>query len=134
MNVKGYDLSNPEKLERALHGTIVTGGNKVGGVAREDGTFDDDALLAEYDKLGGLITKGTDKVKTGSFYDFANKKPFANPKVIFTYRVNDKVVEVEEGVELPGVVKAAKVLAEEEAKEEEKEEPKLGKRKYRKSK
>jgi len=104
--VKDFELVNPEKVARALK--IVT---------REDGTYDENELIAQYDKYGGLIRKATDKVKMGSFYDFKNKKAKAKPEVVFTYRVNGKIVDVPEGVELPGIVKAVKVLEEAQAEE-----------------
>ena len=111
MNIKGYTLCNPDKVTRALEGTPLESGNRLGGVAREDGTYDDNELLAEYDKLGGLIRKGSDKVKTGSFYNFGAKKPREKPKVSFLFRINGKEVEVPDGAELPGIVKAARILA-----------------------
>jgi len=114
MLVKEFLLVNEEKVERALNGSVVGDGTHKGGVSKTDGTYDDGALLAEYDKLGGLIKKGSDNVKTGSFYDFKAKKPKATPEIVFTYMINGKVVEVKDGTELPGIVKAAKILAEEE--------------------
>ncbi len=118
--VKEFELINPEKADRALNGTLMADSSRKGGVVKSDGTWDDDALLAEYDRLGGLIRKGGDKVKTGSFYDFKAKKPFADPKVFYEFRVNDKLVFVPEGKELPGEVKAAKILEEEEKVEKPK--------------
>jgi hypothetical protein len=130
MNIKGFELVNEEKANRALNGTQRGDGTIFGGIVREDGTYDDNALLAEYDKLGGLITKNGDKVKVGSFYDFKNKRPLKEPKVFFVYTVNNKFVEVEEGVELPGEVKAARILEKEEiAEAEEKAEKKISRRK-----
>lgn len=117
--IKGYTLMNPEKLERALHGAVTGNGTQIGGVANADGSFDEDALLAEYDKSGGLIMRGIDRVKTGSFYDFKLRKPRSEPKVVFLYRVNGQEVEIEDGVELPGMVKAARTLAETEKQEAE---------------
>jgi hypothetical protein len=79
--------------------------------------------------------KGTDQVKMGSFYDFSNKRPLKEPKVVFTYKINGKVVEVPDGAELPGIVKAARVLANEEAADEEKvEEEKAEKKVVRRKK
>mgnify|MGYP001565878388 CR=1 FL=1 len=129
MRVGGFELANQEKVTRALEGVVTGSGNHVGGIAREDGSYDDDALLAEYDRLGGLIRKGTDKVKTGSFYDFKAKKPRTKPQVSFIFRVNGKEVEVPDGAELPGIVKAARILAADEAEDEAEETPKLKKKK-----
>jgi hypothetical protein len=116
MNIKGFDLINEEKVERAINGTPGTDGTTIGGISKEDGSYDDNALLAEYDKLGGLIKRGGDTVKTGSFYDIKNRKPFKEPKVIFIYNVNGQNVEVEDGEELPGIVKAARIVAGAKAK------------------
>jgi len=115
MEVKGFTLINTEKVSRALEGTLLSDGvTRKGGVVKEDGTYDDDRLLAEYDKLGGAIFKGSDKVIRGSFWDFKNKKPRAKSEVKFIYRVNGRNIEVSEGSELPGIVKASKILKEEE--------------------
>ena len=130
MNIKGFELVNEEKANRALNGTQRGDGTIFGGIVREDGTYDDNALLAEYDKLGGLMTKNGDKVKVGSFYDFKNRKALKEPKVFFVYTVNNKFVEVEEGVELPGEVKASRKLEKEETEEAEaKAEKKISRRK-----
>jgi len=128
-NVKGYDLINVSKVDRALNGVQKNDGNFIGGIGRGayrvEGVWKRDdielsetevdsletALLAEYDKLGGLIVKGDDKVKTGSFYNIAARKPRAVPEVKFIYRIGGRVVEVPEGIELPGEVKAVKILA-----------------------
>lgn len=130
MNIKGFELVNEEKANRALNGTQRGDGTMFGGIIKEDGSYDDNALLAEYDKLGGLITKNGDKVKTGSFYDFKTRKALKEPKVVFEFFVNGKFVEVPEGVEMPGEVKAAKILKEEAVEEsEEKAEKKISRRK-----
>lgn len=110
MKVKGFTLVNEDKVERALNGFMNADNARVGGVTQEDGTYDDDALLAEYDKLGGLIKKGDDKVKTGSFFDAKRKQPREKPQVVFIYRVNGQEIEVADGKELPGIVKAARIL------------------------
>lgn len=87
-----FSLDNDEKRERALHGTgrrdprtgITNSG--VGDVASEE------ALLAEYDRLGGLILKDGLKVKSGSFYDFEAKKPREEPDVKFEMLVDGRVI------------------------------------------
>jgi hypothetical protein len=130
MNIKGFELVNEEKVERAINGTVNSLNEKIGGIIAEDGTYDENELLAEYDKLGGLITKEGDRVKTGSFYDFRNKKMLSKPNIVFIYNVNGKIVEVEDGKELPGIVKAARELEriENEEVEEKVEKKKKGKK------
>ena len=123
----GFDLINPEKVDRALLGETLSSGGRGPGLLKEDGTWDEALLLAAYDKLGGLIRKNGDKVTTGSFYDFQNKKPRLTPKISFAFRVNGKAIEVPDGEELPGLVKAAKI-EKEEAEEAEKVKPKKGKK------
>jgi hypothetical protein len=119
LEVNGYTLVNPEKIQRAMEGQPTPDGSSKGGVAREDGSYDANALLAEYDKLGGLIKKGSDRVKTGSFYDFKARKAHAEPKVFFIYNVNGSVVEVAEHAEAPGIIKAVRMLQEQEVEEVE---------------
>lgn len=133
-NVKGFELINSEKVERALVGTVQRTGALSGGVQKPDGTYDGDALLAEYDRLGGLVRKDGEKVKTGSFYDFKAKRPHAEPAVFLEFRINGRVTEVALDEPLPPVVKAAKVAAEAEREElaqkaEEKAEKKANKNK-----
>ena len=112
LKVKGFLLVNDEKIERALNGSPMQDGTRKGGVIKEDGSYDDDALLAEYDKMGGLIKKGNDKLKIGCFYNFKLRKPKVEPEIVFVFRVNGQTVEVPAGVELPGEVKAVKILEE----------------------
>ncbi len=57
MIVKGYTLVNENKAAEA-----VTAANEGG----------DDVILAEYDKRGGLIKKGSEKIEAGTFWDFEN--------------------------------------------------------------
>lgn len=102
MRIGNYTLDNSVKLDRAQA--------KIGPESSEE------ALLVEYDRLGGLITKGGQKIKTGCFYDSKNKKAFAKPEVIFIYSINGRIVEVPEGTELPGEVRAAKILEESDKK------------------
>lgn len=157
MNIKGFDLINADKFERALNGTPRDDGSIAGGIAQgnygiketpyledreneagevvkawlvagqeldeEESNKVDSAILAEYDKLGGLIKRGDDKVKTGSFWNFKARKPHETPVIVFTYKVNGKFVDVNEGTELPGIIKATKQL--EEAQNEKIEVKKL---------
>ncbi len=117
MIVKNFELVNGDKVRRALEGNPNRDGEIVGGILAEDGTYDEGELLAAYDKLGGLIRKNGDKVKMGSFYDFKAKKMRAVPQIVLLYRVNGKVIEVPEGAEEPGIVKASKILKEQENEE-----------------
>jgi hypothetical protein len=109
--VGAYTLGNPDKVRRALDGTPNQSGVVAGGVRKTDGTWDNAALLAEYDRIGGVILKGEDKVKTGSFYDFAARRPRDESAVVFVYRINGEVVEVAAEKEKPGKVKAAQQQA-----------------------
>lgn len=102
MEIDGYQLTNTVKLDRAR--TIIG----------EDASDQD--LLVAYDRLGGLITKEGQKIKTGCFYDVKSKKAFAKPKLIYLYSVSGRIVEVPEGTELPGEVRAANILAKEAKK------------------
>lgn len=86
-----YVLDNPEKVNRAIYGFVSSGGQMKGGVGEG---ASDDAILAEYDRLGGLILLGGRKVKTGSFYDILAKKPRATPKVILVVKTSKGFVEV----------------------------------------
>ncbi len=133
MEIQGYTLANPDKAERALNGSTTDKGALIGGVGagayqeenvwyRNGEALTEDevitletALLAEYDKIGGLIKKGQDNLKIGSFYDVKGKKPRTEPKVVFLYRVNGSEIEVPAGVEMPGIVKAARIMADEVA-------------------
>lgn len=132
MQIGKFTLLNEEKIERALNGAQQSDSTRVGGVGngaykdgdvwkREGEELGDKevvsleaALLAEYDRLGGLIKKGTDKVKVGSFYNFKSKKPHEKPVATFVFMINGKEVEVKDGEEVPLKVKAAQLLAEEE--------------------
>jgi len=100
MKIKTYELINNEKVERALS-----------KITKEDGSYDKNTLLAEYDKLGGLIrNQEGSKIKIGSFYDFKNKKALKKPKVTLVFNVNGEFVEVPEGKEKPEIIKAAETL------------------------
>lgn len=70
----GYVLVNQEKLDRVINGIAGTDYKGLGRDASEE------AILAEYDRFGGLIlTEDGEKVATGSFYDF--KKGAVRSKV-----------------------------------------------------
>ena len=75
--VGGYLLVNHEKLDRVINGVLGREGRLEGGLGQG---ANDAAVLAQYDKLGGLVmTSEGEKLATGSFYDFANKKPREKP-------------------------------------------------------
>lgn len=109
--VKGYELTNPEKVRRVLEGSPSRTGEAVGGIMNPDGTYDEDLFLAMYDKLGGGIRKNGDTVKMGSFYDFAKRAKREVPAVVLTFRINGEIVDVREEEETPAIVKAAQVIA-----------------------
>lgn len=121
MELLGYKLVNPDKAERAINGVVGPKGALMGGVGEK---ASDLAKLAEYDRLGGLILKGNNKLETGCFYDFAKKKPRTKPEVKFVFWVErkgrSKKVVIAEDEEIPLEVKAAELLknAPEEADED----------------
>lgn len=106
MNIGPFELVNEEKVFRATYGTVGKGGVMVGGVGEG---ADEAIILAEYDRLGGLVHKDGEKVKTGSFYDLAARKPRETPEVVLLYSVNGKIIEVPEGHEVPLAVRAARI-------------------------
>ncbi len=107
--LNGYRLVNAEKANRAIYGAVVDKGQLVGGVGEG---ASNEAIIAEYDRLGGLIKKGKLRVKMGSFYDFKGRKPRATPEVAFVFRdlEGDEVV-IAENEEIPLEVKAADIAA-----------------------
>jgi len=107
--VNGYTLANSEKVTRALDGSMNEHGVFKGGVRKSDGTYDKAELLAEYDRIGGLILKGEDKVRIGSFYDFKLRGPRKEPVVEYEYRVNGELIIVPAEKEKPVKVKAAQL-------------------------
>jgi hypothetical protein len=120
--VNGFILANPDKVTRALQGAMNERGEFIGGVQKSDGSFDPAELIAEYDKIGGLILKGEDKVRTGSFYDIKARKARAVPKVEFEFRVNGEIIYVPAEAEKPNAVKAVQIAEKaKKAKKEEKE-------------
>lgn len=107
MNILEFTVVNAEKWDRAINGTIGREGRLTGGVGEK---ASDEAKLAEYDRLGGLIMKGKNKVKMGSFYDFEARKPRVKPEITFVFRdIDGDEVLVPEGEEIPLEVKAAEM-------------------------
>ena len=105
-----YTAVNEEKWNRAVYGTVTSRGSLQGGVG-ENASYEE--KLVEYDRLGGLILLGKNKVKTGSFYDFEKRKPREKPEVLLVFRdLNGVVVEIPEGKEVPLEVKAAELARE----------------------
>lgn len=92
--VGNFVLEFKPKYERAVNNLIEAG--------KEN--YTEEELLVEYDRLGGRITYDGNDVKMGSFWDFKNKKPHAEPKPTI---VKKKVV-VEEEVEMEVPVKKKK--------------------------
>ena len=114
MKIGQYKLHNNEKINRAISGVdFVTknGTEHSGGIPLdEEGKYKKADLLAEYDKLGGYITKDGNSIKKGSFYDFKGKKPLDKPEITFTYNVNGEFIDVKEGEKTPGIVEAVKIV------------------------
>jgi len=102
-----FDIINIEKLDRVVNGVLKGDGTMTGGVGEDAST---EEILAAYDKAGGLIKRNGDTVRTGSFYNFRKKEAHKEPKIEFVFRVNGKEVFVPEGQELPGEVRAARIL------------------------
>jgi hypothetical protein len=92
MQVNEFDLVNQEKVQRAIDGFTYEG-KRMGGLPSG---YKPEDLLAEYDRLGGYITKDGVKVKNGSFYDFVNKCPRKEPEIKFETEVEGEIMEVTE--------------------------------------
>lgn len=120
LTVDGFTLVNADKVTRALDGSMNDRGQFIGGVRKADGSYDKAELIAEYDRIGGLIKKGEDKVRTGSFYDFGARRARSEPKVEFEFRVNGDLVYVPATEEKPNKVKAVQIAEEEKVKKEKK--------------
>lgn len=92
MQIGKYTLKYQPKIDRAIQAV---------------GDKDKAVLLAEYDRLGGLITLNGEKVKNGSFWDYKAGKAHAKPQVVVIRKP-----------------RAAEEVAVEEEAEENDEEPK----------
>lgn len=87
MQIREFYLANEAKVRRVIEGTESAATHRLeGGLGLEAKPED---ILAQYDRLGGLITVNGNKVKTGSFWDFENKKAFEEPQVVFEYRTEE---------------------------------------------
>jgi hypothetical protein len=110
----GYEIVNDEKFNRAIYGMIGREGQLKGGVGEDASDLD---ILAEYDRLAGYVRKDSNKVKTGSFYDFDKRKPRTEPKVLLVFRdLDGNVVEIPEGEAIPLEVRAAEAIQEKKNK------------------
>src|SRR3990167_3287450 len=82
-NIDGFILENEDKLKRAIEGEPARTGQSTGGLLekyKEIELIPPNEVLAQYDKLGGYITKGIGgdqrvKVKNGAFWDRKKKQP-----------------------------------------------------------
>lgn len=133
MQINDFQLANTDKVERALNGTLGNDGHMVGGVAnlayKEDGVWKREgkdlsekdvevleaAILVEYDRIGGLIKRDGEKLATGAFYDFKAKAAHKTPQVKIEYRIGERVMLVPDGEAVPNIVKAQKLMNEEDA-------------------
>jgi len=117
MQIGEYTLVNEDKAQRVIEGTTNAKGEFLAGLGEEAIEKNAAAVLAGYDKLGGLITgKDGARVKTGSFYDFKAKAARKTPEVIYTFRINGEYVEMKEGESEPLEVQAAKLAERVKAK------------------
>ena len=104
--IDGFVLENADKLERVIHGDVKRAGVPEGGLGED---ADPKLVLAHYDRLAGYITKSTGgaqrvKIKTGSFWDFKNKRPHAEPKIMYIFRVAGENIEVNDPANLAAAV------------------------------
>lgn len=101
-----YVAENAEKWDRAVNGALGGEGTLVGGVGAGATPLE---KLQQYDKLGGYITVGGRKVKTGAFFDHKRNEAVEDPRPVLLFRVNGEEVEVPVGEELPVEVQAAEI-------------------------
>lgn len=123
--VKAYGREFVLAFEPKIHRAIY--GNEKGGGVGIDAS--DEALLAEYDRLGGLITMNGKKVKTGTFYDFRKAEPIEKPELAFAKKPKAKTDTIEKAGDADEVdedeeedEEAAESESDEEESEEEDEE------------
>lgn len=116
MQIGEFTLANSDKAERAINGSVMSEGQMKGGVGVD---AEEHEILAEYDRLGGLVLMDGNKVKTGCFWDFKNKCAVKKPKAILVFRIDGEDVEVDADQPLPLEVRAKKAA---DAKKKEKKE------------
>ena len=108
-------LYNHDKFNRVVDGIVGPGGRAMGGLGKDAPA---EMIIAEYDKLGGLIkTKDGQKVETGMFYDFENRKPKDKIELKIALKPNRgglKITTKEVGDELKGKGRKSKVKDEDE--------------------
>lgn len=104
--VNGFIAENSDKWTRAIYGTVIQEGSLIGGVG-EGAT--PEAKLAEYDRLGGLITKDGRKIKMGCFWNFKGKKAHETPEPVMEFKVDGETVDVPVGDAVPVEVQAAEI-------------------------
>lgn len=92
--VNGFEMRNPDKLERVVMGNMGRAGVLEGGLTEKVAIKNPELVLAHYDKLAGYITKDGIKIKTGSFWDFKGKAPREVPEVMYIFSVGADKVEV----------------------------------------
>lgn len=109
----GYLMEFTPKVERAVDG-VPTNQGLTGGVGRDADSW---KILAKYDQYGGYITKNGYKVKNRVFYDLKTKKPIENPKTTLLIKINNEVVEHQEGEEENLEMQLAKKQFEEKKKD-----------------
>ena len=99
-----FVLDNEGKVRRVINDTKAADGSIITGLGSKAEHGD---VIAAYDKIAGLILgKEGAHVKTGCFYDYEAREPSADPKVIYTFRVVGKTVEVAAGDPVPLEVQA----------------------------
>jgi hypothetical protein len=103
MRIGQFELANDEKIERAKHGSMTRGGVLTGGVGdlpeehtKEEKDTYEAKLLAEYDRLGGLVLKDGIKVCMGTFYDFAKRTPQKEYNMKFEENIDGYLTQVTE--------------------------------------
>jgi hypothetical protein len=103
MEIQGFLLDNAEKLDRVFNGVEGEGSGErtTQGLFQKFGVnteaeVPEDEILAEYDRIGGLIKKGDVKVKNGSFYDYKLKAKRPTPVLTFLGKVEGEDVELDE--------------------------------------
>ncbi len=114
--INGFELCDSIKLERVLFGTVGRHGYPEGGLGIG---VDPEIVLANYDRLGGLIKKDGVKVKTGSFWNFDRrvKAPHQKPQVMFLFSIGGETVEVDDPKNLANAIQTVETA---KAEKEEK--------------
>lgn len=109
----GFVLENDVKVRRAIEGTISREGKLEGGVGADAAP---EVIRAAYDKLGGLITKGGNKVRTGAFWDFERGEARKEPEIVYEHRTQSGELVTFKGEAEPIEVAAEKVTRARKAK------------------